>query len=190
MISIRIIFIVSVLLIAVSCITFFFIPLSLDIFSFSGETFFKGEVWRLITYPFAHVSLTHLIENIIALLTTTAIAYQFDLQGKHFIMVFFLSGLVIALADAFLFPVILIAGLSMGIYALLGSLSIKGSNFIPKFVLVPLLGLSAFLKYIFSVFNREALKSSSFHFAGFVTGIAVFYLLIKLKKKKRILQQM
>lgn len=182
------VFIFSFFAITISSILFFFIPSSLNIFAFSGETFFKGQIWRLITYPLVHVGLTHLIENIIALVITALLAYEFGLRGKHFIIVFLLSGIIIALTDAFLFPAILIAGLSLGIYAVLGSLSIKGSNFIPKYILIPLLGFSVFLKYIFEAFSIESLKQSLFHISGFVTGIAVFYLLIKIRKKKKILQ--
>jgi membrane associated rhomboid family serine protease len=186
--KIKFIIIASFLVIIFSCIAFFFVPSSLSILSFSGKTFFGGEVWRLATYPFAHVNLMHLIENIIALLTTVSLAYEFGLRGKEFITVFLLSGIVIALAEAFLFPVIIIAGLSLGIYAVLGSLSIKGSNFIPKYILIPLLGISVFLKYLFTGVSKESLQQSLFHFAGFVSGIAVFYLLIKTRKKKKILQ--
>lgn len=190
MVRIKAVFIFSFLIIVISCIAFFFITSSLVIFSFSGETFFKGQVWRLITYPFAHVNLMHLIENIIALSITALLAYELELKGKQFIIVFSLSGIIIALAEAFLFPTLLIAGLSVGIYALLGSLSIKRSNFISRSVLMPLVGLSVFLKYLFSMFDKELLSSSLFHFSGFITGMGIFYLLIKLKKKKRILQEM
>ena len=182
------IFILSMILVAMSLIAFFLIPNSLAIFSFSGNTFFSGEVWRLLTFPFAHIGLSHLIENIIALAVTSLLAFELGLRGKEFIGVFLLSGIVIALADSFLFPTLLIAGLSVGIYAALGSLSISGPKFIPRFILVPLLGLSAFIKYLFSAFNEQALSSSLFHFAGFVTGISIFYIFIKLKKKPRILQ--
>ena len=182
------IFILSLIVIVISLIFFFLIPDSLHLFAFSGETFFKGQIWRLITFPFVHISSTHLIENIIALTITSLLALEFGLRGIHFIGVFLLSGIIIALAEAFLFPVILIAGLSVGIYAVLGSLSLKGSNFIPKFILVPLLGSSVFLKYFFSISDKKVLSISLFHFSGFVAGIAVFYLFIKLKKKKRVLQ--
>ncbi len=183
------VFILSAIIVIISII-FFFISNALSLFSFSGETFFRGEFWRLITFPFVHINSAHLIENIIALAVMSLLAFEFGLKGIDFIGVFLLSGIIIALADSFLFPTILIAGLSMGIYAVLGSLSIKGSNFIPKYALVPLLGLSAFLKYLFNVFDKQLLQSSSFHFSGFAIGIALFYLFAKLKKKKRILQEM
>ena len=143
------IFILSIIIVVMSLIAFFLIPDSLNIFSFSGETFFKGQLWRLITFPFAHIGLSHLIENFVALAITSLLAFELGLRGKEFIGIFLLSGILIALADSFLFPTILIAGLSMGIYAVLGSL---------------------------------------FHLAGFLTGISIFYLFIKLKKKPRILQ--
>ena len=82
----------------------------------------------------------------------------------------------------------LIAGLSAGIYALLGSLSIQGSNFIPKYILIPMLGFSPFFKYIFIPFSTKELTQSAFHFLGFLVGIAVFCLIHVPMKKKKILQ--
>ena len=103
------IFILSVIIIIMSLIAFFLIPNSLNIFSFSGETFFQGQVWRLLTFPFTHIGLSHLVENIVALTVTLLLAFELGLRGKEFIAVFLLSGIVIALMDAFLFPALLIA---------------------------------------------------------------------------------
>jgi len=176
------VFVLSFIVIAISSGIFFLMPGALQLFSFSGETFFKGEVWRLITFSFTHVNLSHLIENIVALGIISLLAFEFGLKGKYFIYCFLLSSILVALADGFLFPALIIAGASLGIYSVLGSLSIKGSNFIPKPVLVPLFGLSAL-----GVFHRD-LVQSLLHFSGFISGICIFYLLIKIKKKPRILQ--
>jgi membrane associated rhomboid family serine protease len=169
------------------CITFFLVPNSLALFSFSGKFLFQGEVWRLLTFPFAHVNLNHLIENIVALGITSLLAFELGLRGTNFIYCFLLSSFIVALSDAFLFPSYVIAGASLGIYAVLGQISIQGSNFIPKFVLIPLLGLSAFIKNLFSGFMPDLLQQSLFHFSGFIIGIGLFYA-FRIKAKKRILE--
>ena len=181
------IFIITSLLVLISFVLFF-IPNILSVFSFSGESFFKGEIWRLVTFSFVHVSLSHLIENVIALLIVTLLAYELGLKGKQLLVCFFLSAAIIAFIEAFFFPTLVIAGLSLGIYAVLGSITIKGSKFISKFITIPIIGLSIFIKYFFSAFEDSYMKQAYFHFAGFITGIAVFYLLMKLKKKRRVLQ--
>jgi len=183
-------FLIGSIIVIVSCFVFFLIPNSLTIFSFSGELFFKGEIWRIITFPFTHINLNHLIENFIAIGITSLLAFELGLRGRYFVYCFLLSSFLVALTEAFLFPTIIIAGASLGIYAVLGAISIKGSNFIPKYIFVPLLGLSVFIKYLFSAFTKELMKQSLFHFSGFVTGIALFYLFTKLKRKKKILQVM
>lgn len=184
------VFIISGIIVVLSCIIFFLFPSSLTIFSFSGEMFFNGEVWRIVTFPFTHINLNHLVENVVAISITSFLALEFGLTGKYFLYCFLLSSILVALTEAFLFPAIIIAGASLGIYAILGALSIKGSNFIPKYILVPLLGLSVFIKYLFSAFSMDLLKQSLFHFSGFVYGIAILYLFTNLKRKKKVLQVM
>lgn len=184
------VFIIAGMIVVISSIVFFLVPNSLTLFSFSGETFFNWELWRLITFSFTHVNLNHLVENVVAIGITSFLALEFGLTGKYFLYCFLLSSILVALTEAFLFPAIIIAGASLGIYAILGALSIKGSNFIPKYILVPLLGLSVFVKYLFSAFSMDLLKQSLFHFSGFASGIAILYLFTKLKRKKKILQVM
>jgi membrane associated rhomboid family serine protease len=180
-------FIVAGTIAALCCLSFFLVPNSLALFSFSGEFLFKGEVWRLLTFPFVHVNLDHFIENMVALGITSLLAFELGLRGTHFMYCFLLSGIIIALSDAFLFPSFVIAGASLGIYAVLGQISIQGSNFIPKFVLIPLLGLSVFVKNLFSGFMPDLLNQSLFHFAGFAAGLGLFFA-FRIKAKKRILQ--
>ena len=183
-------FLVAGIIVVISCFVFFLVPNSLEILSFSGNTFFKGEIWRLFTFPFTHINFSHLIENIIAISITSFLALEFNLRSRYFVYCFLLSNFIVALADAFLFPTIILAGASLGIYSILGALSIKGSNFIPKYILIPLLGTSAFIKYIFSAFSKITINQALFHFSGFVIGIALFYLFTKIKRKKKVLQVM
>ena len=185
------VFALSMGIIITNSLIFFIIPNSSSLFAFSGQTFFSGEIWRLITFPFAHVNLGHLLENIVALSLTTLLAFELGLKGNDFFCCFILSGILIALPEGLLFPSLLIAGSSLGIYAVLGSLSIKGSNFISKYVLVPILGSSIFFKHIFDMIihpeyiTTQTSIQSAFHFSGFLAGIFVFHLLVGLRKKRR-----
>lgn len=179
--------------IIISSTIVFLIPGSLELFGFSGQYFLDGQIWRLFTFPFSHLSLNHLIENVMALMITSLLAYEFGLRGKFFLGCFLLTGIAIALIEALMFPAILIAGASLGTYAVLGSLSIKGSNFIPKYILIPVLGSTIFIMYAVNAFTcmecitTVSLFSVMFHFSGFIGGISIFYVALWMRPKKRIL---
>ncbi len=181
------VFIISAMMAFIS-LAAFFIPNSLSLYAFSGRLFFQGEAWRIITFPFVHVNFEHLIENVLTLMLTSLLAFEFELKGTQFLAVFMISIAAIALADSFLMPSTLIAGLSLGVYSILGFLSMKGSNFIPWYVIVPLLGLSPFLRYIVAPLDNAGITQSLFHFSGFWMGIGVFYLFRISSKRKRVLQ--
>jgi membrane associated rhomboid family serine protease len=183
------IFILTGVIIIICCGVFFLVKDSLQRFSFSGASFFKGEFYRLITFPFTHVSLNHLLENIVAITITCVIGFELGLRDMYVVYCFLLSSFIVALTEAFFFPLLVITGASLGIYAILGAVSVADSHFIPKYVLIPLLGVSVFIKYLLS-FSHEILQQSLFHFAGFGCGISLVFLFSKLKKKKRVLQVM
>ncbi len=183
------IFIISAILSIIFIAIFFFFPNSQILLSFSGIKFLAGEFYRLITFSFVHVNFLHLIENIIALSLITLLGYEFGLKGKKFILYFFLVSITIALASAFFVPVLVIAGASLGIYGILGALSIKGSNFIPKNILIPIFIISIFYKVILDLFSSQEitnLDQTLFHLSGFFAGI-MFFILPRFKKKKYIL---
>ncbi|MBL7051913.1 MAG: rhomboid family intramembrane serine protease, partial [Nanoarchaeota archaeon] len=43
------------------------LPNAIELLGFSGTAFLSGEFWRIITFPFVHVSNAHLVENLLAL---------------------------------------------------------------------------------------------------------------------------
>lgn len=184
--------IASLVIAALSLLIFFNFPEAVSVLAFSGETFFRGEIYRLFTFPFTHIGSAHLIENLIALLMATFLAYEVGLRGNSFVFCFLGSSFLLALAESPLFPTLLIAGASVGIISILGFASIKGSNFIPKFFLIPILLLPLIIKYGLTVwqtgFSFVSNAEFSFHLSGFVVGIAFFYLFKTLKKEKRILE--
>ncbi len=174
---------------------FFLVPDSLAMLAFSGSAFLQGEAWRLLTFPFAHVSLQHLLENMMALGIAAMLSYEVGLRGRHFIGTFLLSGLCVALVQTPIVPLVPVAGASLGIYSVFGSLSIRSSNFIPKYLSVPLLGTPVFLMYTINMLMSPAaadgrvLLQLIFHLAGFVSGILLFYGFswVDRKRKKRLL---
>ena len=189
----KLIFIIPISIILISALIFFLVPNSLEILSFSGSKFISGEYWRLLTFSFTHVTPTHLFENIIAISLVGFLGYEFGLRGKLFLTYFLAISFTIALVNSLLFPLLIIAGASLGIYGVLGVLSIKGSNFIPKLYLIPLLGASIFLKYILTLFSCPTcdndISQTLFHFSGFLTGLVLIYIPKKfsLSKKRNIL---
>ena len=179
--------------IALISMIIFIIPGSLLLFSFSGVAFMSGEIWRLFTFPFAHTSMAHLLENIGALVATSLLSYLIGIRGRQFLTAFIGSSILLALTDSVLFPTLVIAGSSLGIYAVLGAISTKGSNFIPQQILFPLLLSSVFFKYVIEVITTGGFLTGTvfsqtvLHFFGFMSGIVIFYILGMYKTKKRVL---
>jgi len=176
-----------------SVLIFILVPNSIYFLAFSGNSFFSGEFWRLVTFSFTHVNVSHLIENGIALFLVSFLGYEFGLKGRQFLIFFFSVSFIVALTDAFLYPWAIIAGASLGIYGVLGALSLHGSPFISRFYLVPLLGLSVFIKALLGFFSCSTcvpdLSQTVFHFSGFLAGIFLFYAPRIFKKKKYILNR-
>lgn len=178
--------------IAVICTAVFFLVLnSASLLGFSGELFRQGEIWRLLTFPFTHLDLSHLTENMITLGIVSFLSYEVGLNRNQFLFVFFGANLVLALTNLFFLPLIIIAGASAGIFAVLGSISTKGSEFIPQLVLFPLMFSSIFIKSFFSVFSGAALNWTMLlmHTLGFAYGVGIYFVVSKYRpKRRRILQ--
>jgi len=178
------------LILVISIASFFMLPESVELLAFSGKALFNLEIWRILTFPFAHISITHLLENILGLSMVTILAYELRLKWHDYFAAFFLTGILIALPEGIFLPSLVIAGASLGIYAILGTLSIKGSNYIPKKYSIPLIGGSVFLSILYKYFTSTEIPiieiaSSSFHLLGFVGGIALFYVLVYRRATKQ-----
>lgn len=182
----------SLIVIALSLTVFFAFPQAIDTLAFSGETFFAGEFWRLTTFPFTHVNLSHLLENVFALIIITVLGYQMGLNGKQFLTCFIGASLIIAITEAPLFPALLIAGASVGVLSISGFLSLRGRKYIPTAILIPLFILPIVLQFIFNIFK----EGTSFfltiglllHLAGFAVGVLFFFARRLFRKDKAILQ--
>lgn len=176
------------LLVLVSCIAFFLISNALDIMIFSGDLFYYSiQFWRVLTFPFIHISLSHLIQNIVAIIVITFLAYEVDLGVKAYLGSFFAASIFIALLTGLIVSHLLIAGLSMGIYSIMGVVAIKGSNFIPKSILISLFAVSFLIEPLVSSFDMAVIKSTIFHLFGFVFGIIFIITAKRITIKKKVL---
>lgn len=161
-------------------------PHAVALLGFQGEAFFSGEFWRLFSFPLAHVSSVHVLENVIGLLVVSLLAYELDFHTKSFFWVFLLSGIVVALVSGSLFPFLFIAGASLGVFSIFGALSVRSSAFLPRYVLPLFFGVIIFLNFVFNVLVGGSLAQPAYHAAGFVAGAAIFRV-GSLRKRKRVL---
>jgi len=173
----------------------FFIPERVEKYSLDPEK--KAEVWRFITYPFVHLNLRHLIENLIGFSILSFIAFEVKTAFSDFSSTYgssgFLSVIPIWLAMAFK-----ALGASNAIFGGFGLMSqeVKKYSINGWLIIAVLTGLT-FMSTILTFFNYGtgsqefsfALKQGLAHFSGLVFGIGFFYFLgwIKpiLTKRKR-----
>lgn len=151
--------------------------------SFSGESFFTGDLWRIITFNFVHVDIIHLIGNVIALFITTLLALEIGFTKDYFLLLFFVSSTFIALIEGLMIPALIIAGASLGVYSVLGGVSYEGRRLIPIYIFVPLIGFSIFLNPVFS--STEKLVQSLFHFFAFISGLVLYFAVVRFINIKR-----
>ena len=182
-------FIIPAIVIAVLSIVFFSIPNSLELFSFSGIKLLKGEIWRLLTFQFTHTNTSHLLENLLALGVTALLAKEINFPSKYFTILFLVTGMIIALLESIIFPLLILAGASLGIYGVLGGISARGTQLVPQKVLILLLGLSVFAKYFINMFFCPTCITSKLfiqticHISGVIAGILIFYPITNKKTK-------
>lgn len=162
-------------------------PQAVSVLGFSGQNFFAGEYWRILTYPLAHVSFTHLFENLIALFIVVLLSYELDLELKEFVFVFLGSGILVAFFSGMIFPYFLIVGSSLGIYSIFGALSLQKQEVMPQYLFLTVFGIIIFLNLVYTLYMHEDMTQPAYHIAGFVSGFA-FIGVRKLHKKKRIFQ--
>ncbi|MBI2549295.1 rhomboid family intramembrane serine protease [Candidatus Woesearchaeota archaeon] len=185
-----VIVVITVFIIVISSLVYLLIPNSVNTLAFSGEAFLRGELYRLVTFPFSHENLFHLVENIVALSVIALLAYELHFHGFDFLLVFFGAGLLLAFADLLFFPAIILAGTSLGIYAVLGTLVLKGDKFLPKKLMIPLLIFSIFSKLLYDLYTcqscitQETVNQALFHFFGFGTGMIICVMIKGMKERK------
>jgi membrane associated rhomboid family serine protease len=174
--------------IALLCTAFFiFVANSADMFGFSGDLFIKGDIWRIFTFPFTHINFNHLIENMIALGIVSLLACETKISKKEFVWVFLGANVLIALTDIVFLPAAVIAGASAGIFAMIGGIALKGSEFISQWVFFPLMLSSVFIKEIVSLLTNNSINMTYllFHVLGLVYGLGIFFYLSRYRLNRR-----
>lgn len=166
---------------------FFFFPQAIAILGFSGESFFAGELWRILSYPLAHVTWSHLLENLVALFVVVLLSYELELRVREFALVFLFSGILVAFFSGMLFPYLLIVGSSLGIYSIFGALALKEQEIMPQYLFLGIFGIIIFLNVAYTLYVSEDFSQPAYHAAGFVSGAALIGIQ-RLRRKKRILQ--
>jgi membrane associated rhomboid family serine protease len=196
--NIRSFFLWPTALIAAICVAvFLLVPTATLILSYSGDQVLAGQIWRLITFPFVHTGINHLVNNLIVLAMTAWLAYEVELEPKQMIAAFIGTSILLALTTLFFIPTLIIAGASVGIFGLLGSTGAKGTRFVPQPTLILVLGASVFIRYLVEIategffIQSSTLMQTLMHSAGFIYGLLLFISLWRYReiiKQKRILQ--
>jgi len=164
------------------------LPNAVELLGFSGAKFFGGEVWRILTYPYAHVSSMHLIENVIALSVILLLMVELEFKTKEFSYLFFGTCILAAIVAGLIVPQVMMVGASLGLFALFGGLTSKGKEFLPLYVSYGLFGIIIFLNFVYCLNQGEGFEQPIFHAAGFLGGIVIFKVQDHVWIKKRILQ--
>ena len=168
-----------------SAVLFYAIPGVAEKLGFSGVKFLAGEVWRFVTFSFAHVSQTHLLENIISLLVAFFLATEIEVVSVHYIAAFFGAGLVVAILNVLAFPTLLMAGASVGIYATYGALSARGSPYVSRKVLVPILAVPVLAQFVLKALSGSGiLVQILLHSVGFAFGVVLLFIISKHRPAK------
>ena len=163
----------SILICTVNIIVFFLVPSQAFTLNLSLA---YSEPWRLITFQFFHVSLSHLMENVIGMAFIAAIALELGIDFRRFFLVYIISVFVVILPIAAFFPLSTVAGNSTGVYGLLALCLVKARRLVSAKITIPIMFLFIFSNSILNYaqcgycfvqfFNGEL-----FHLSGFLAGM-------------------
>ncbi|MCD6478102.1 MAG: rhomboid family intramembrane serine protease [Candidatus Aenigmarchaeota archaeon] len=149
----------------------------LDRFGFSGDNFFSGNYWCIVTSIFVHGSVAHLVLNMIAFFFFGR-ALEREISQVEFLIIFLLGGIVGNLVSLLFYPTDeLLIGASGAIFAIMGTVMIiKPFEFIfyPYLIPVPLAlvgALYAAYTIIAFLFGGDSNIAYSAHLGGLAVGI-------------------
>ncbi len=158
---------------------FVLVPNAMVWLAFKREAFLGGELWRLVTFPFVHVSASHLFENIVAFFVATLLAYEAELTVAQYALAVVFSTLVVAAIDVAWLPTLVLAGASSAIFAVYGAFAMKGSMFVQRRWLIVILGATIMTKYGVAAatgsIESGIMLQTLLHVAGFLSGLAVIF---------------
>jgi membrane associated rhomboid family serine protease len=84
----------------------------------------RGQVWRLLTYPFVHGHALHLIINMLWLWLIGRFVAE-DLGSRHLLGLFFSGAILGALVDLPVYPENPLVGASAGVWALMVAMTLR-----------------------------------------------------------------
>jgi len=148
-------------------VTFLLVPV--DDIALSFTSFHPQAV---LLFPFAHFNIYHLIENMMGLVLTAALAIELDISSTRFITAYIL-GAFIAIPLLVFFPGAIIAGNSTAIFGALAASLDRAKGMIPirfSYPLVVLFILGLSVANSFEAGRIVAVRSDVFHLAGFIAG--------------------
>ena len=161
--------------------------------AFSGVTLWQGEIWRLVTFLVTHVSLSHLVENVVALVLVTTLAWQLSLPGRAYVAAFIGTSWLVALVEAPLWPELPLAGASVGLLGIVGVTLVAARQWLPLWVTIPLLSavISAQQGYVVwqTGFSVMAMVGLAAHLLGLWAGVGGGLLARQRRASRPILSQ-
>ena len=167
----------------------FIIPSATEALMLEPAKLFSGEFWRLFTYQFVHNGLSHLAENIIALLLSVIIALELRAVFSDYSATYFSAG-IFAILPVWLLSPFLALGASSAIYGSFGFLirAAKRFDIKPYLLLAGVIVLtfaSAIHTYLASEEPNLLISAQQFasHLAGLFFGYYFCLLTVKIREK-------
>ncbi|MFH1682920.1 MAG: rhomboid family intramembrane serine protease [Candidatus Woesearchaeota archaeon] len=180
-------------IILVSLLLIFLIPGIKDSWTLDKDKFLSGEYWRIVSYPFVHLSWSHLIENMVGLALVGFIAFELKTRSFDYALAYF-STAILAILPLWIIVNFTALGSSAAVYGLFGFISLGIAKFGLKINhLILLVVVIIFGRSVYSIIYGESISyyliQSLAHFSGFVFGLAAFFALERvegqLNKKKQ-----
>jgi membrane associated rhomboid family serine protease len=168
-------------LLSVIYIYVFIIPQSADKFSLTTSAVQEGQAWRFLTYPFAHLDMSHLIKNLIGLMIITAGIIALKTGFSDFSSIYMIAGFIAVLPLWFMLQFTAL-GASVAIYSVFGIIALESKKYkIKEWHILALIAASIFLEAIFAG-NKTSWLSSFSHFSGLLFGVFAFFFAKKIHK--------
>ncbi len=137
--------------------------------------------WTLITYMFVHANFDHIFWNMLFLFLF-GIELERRIGEKRFLIIFFLSGIIAALAQLFISPGVLV-GASGALYGVMGCLALIAPEIrVLLFFVIPLSIRAAVVLYAiidFISFGSSDNIAHMAHITGLLVGIVYGYFIKK-----------
>ena len=160
-------------------ILFFILPNHIAGFALIPSDIQKGEFWRFLTYPFAHLNTGHLIENLVGLLIITAGIVELKTRFSEFSSIYLLAGFLAVLPLWFIIQFTAL-GASVAIYSIFGLIALESKKYEIRewHMLILFSGIILLEAYLAGV--STAKLSSLSHFSGLAFGVFSFMFAKKL----------